>query len=139
MKNKTLIETVELQQIKDDCQMCIAETGKQIPFPIKRVYYMVHNTPALPRGYHSHKKLEQIFFCISGTMKMILDDGFHKEEIILDDPGVGLRLRPMIWHEMHEITKDTIMLVFASDSYDESDYIREYATFKKQVDLICNS
>lgn len=134
MKKSSLIEKVTLQQINDDCLMCVAETGKQVPFEIKRVYYMVQNTPGLPRGYHTHKELEQVFFCIQGSMKMILDDGFHREEVILDKPGVGVRLRPMIWHEMHEVDQKTIMLVFASDKYDESDYIREYATFKKQVD-----
>jgi len=139
MKKTSLIEKVTLQQIKDDCLMCVAESHKQIPFSIKRVYYMVQNTPSLPRGYHTHKKLEQIFFCINGSMRMILDDGNHREEIILDNPGVGIRLRPMIWHEMHDINKDTIMLVFASESYDESDYIREYVSFKKQVDEICSS
>ena len=139
MKKNSLIEKVTLQQIQDDCLMCVAESHKQIPFAIKRVYYMVQNSPGLPRGYHTHKELEQVFFCLSGCMKMILDDGYHREEIILDNPGIGIRLRPMIWHEMHDIASDTIMLVFASEGYDESDYIREYASFKKKVDELCNS
>lgn len=138
MKQASLIEKVTLQQIQDDCIMCVAEGHKQIPFAIKRVYYMVKNSPGLPRGYHTHKKLKQVFFCIQGSMKMILDNGFKREEIILDNPGVGILLRPMIWHEMHDIRHDTVMLVFASDGYDESDYIREYATFKKTVDELCN-
>lgn len=119
--------------------MCVAESGKQIPFPIKRVYYMVQNSPGLPRGYHTHKKLEQIFFCIQGSMRMVLDNGFKREETVLDNPAVGIRLRPMVWHEMHDIGQDTIMLIFASAGYNEADYIREYATFKKTVDELCNS
>ena len=138
MKKSSLIEKVFLQQIKDDCLMCVAEADKQIPFPIKRIYYTVQSTPGLPRGYHVHKKLEQVFFCIRGSMKMILDDGFHREEITLDNPGEGVLLHPMVWHEMHDIDQDTVMLIFASDSYDESDYIREYANFKKSVDKLCN-
>lgn len=119
--------------------MCVAETKKHIPFPIKRVYYMVQNSPGLPRGYHTHKKLKQAFFCIQGSMKMILDDGKRREELVLDNPAVGLILRPMVWHEMHDIGKDTVMLVFASDGYNEADYIREYADFKKKADKLCNS
>lgn len=133
MKKSSLIEKVTLQQIHDDCLLCIAESQKQIPFPIKRLYYMVNNSPGLPRGYHTHKKLQQIFFCLQGKVRLILDDGSHREEIVLDQPGVGLRLRPLIWHEMHDIGVDTIMLVVASDKYDESDYIREYAAFKKYL------
>lgn len=138
MKKKKLVEKVALQKISDDCVMCVAEGNKQIPFNINRVYYMVQADPDSPRGYHSHKKLEQVFFCIQGSMKMILDDGYHREEVILDDPSVGVMLRPMVWHEMHDINKDTVMLIFASDGYDESDYIREYATYKKRVDKLCN-
>lgn len=138
MKKTTLIEKITLQQVKDDCLMCIAESGKQIPFLIKRVYYMVQNSPGLPRGYHTHKKLEQVLFCIQGSVKIILDNGFKREETILDNPAIGIRLQPMMWHEMHDIRDDTIMLVFASTAYDESDYIREYATFKKTVDQLCS-
>lgn len=119
--------------------MCVAESHKQIPFAIKRVYYMVKNSPGLPRGYHTHKKLEQVFFCIHGSMRMVLDDGYHREELVLDNPATGLILRPMVWHEMHDINQDTIMLVFASAGYDASDYIRDYASFKKKVDELCNS
>ncbi len=135
MAKKPLIEKVILQTINDDCLMCVAETGKQIPFVIKRVYYMVDNAPNLPRGYHTHKKLEQVFFCIRGSMKMILDNGYNREEVVLDDPSIGVILRPMVWHEMHDIGSDTVMLILASDKYEESDYIRQYAEFKKQVDL----
>jgi len=133
-QNKKLIELVNLQKINDDCLMCVAETGKQIPFTIKRVYYMVNSAPNLPRGYHTHKKLEQVFFCIRGSMKMVLDDGYHREETILNDPSVGVLLHPMVWHEMHDINEDTIMLIMASDRYIEADYIREYSKFKKLVD-----
>lgn len=133
-KQTSLVEKVTLQTIHDDCLMCVAEGGKQVPFDIKRIYYMVDSEPNLPRGYHTHKELEQVFFCIRGSMKMVLDDGYHREEIVLDDPSVGVMLRPMVWHEMHDIDKETVMLIFASDKYLESDYIREYATFKKIVD-----
>jgi len=129
----TLINYIELQQIHDDCLMCVAETAKHIPFAIKRVYFMVDSDPKLPRGFHTHKKLVQAFFCIRGSMRMVLDDGLHKEEFVLDNPAKGIILHPMIWHEMHDITKDTIMLVLASDYYREEDYIRDYTEFTNLI------
>ena len=133
MKKSTLIELINLQVINDDCVMCVAEHPKQIPFPIKRVYYMVQSAPDLPRGYHTHKKLDQVFFCIQGSMKMVLDDGKNREEVVLNKPDVGIRLKPMVWHEMHDIKEDTIMLIFASDFYQESDYIRSYKDFAEAL------
>ncbi len=113
--------------------MCVAESGRQIPFDIKRVYYMVDSSPGLPRGFHTHKQLQQVFFCIRGKMRMVLDDGHHKEEIILDDPSWGVMLRPMVWHEMHDIDSETVMLILASDTYQESDYIRDYQSFIQAI------
>ncbi|KKU20703.1 MAG: hypothetical protein UX84_C0031G0002 [Microgenomates group bacterium GW2011_GWD1_47_13] len=133
MKKDILVEKIQLQAIHDDCLMCVAEYPRQIPFPIKRVYYMVKSAPNLPRGYHTHKKLDQVFFCIQGSMRMILDDGKKKEEIILNQPDIGIRLKPLVWHEMHDIKEDTIMLIFASDYYEESDYIRDYKQFIETV------
>ena len=133
MKKDILVEKIQLQAIHDDCLMCVAEYPRQIPFPIKRVYYIVKSAPNLPRGYHTHKKLDQVFFCIQGSMRMILDDGKKKEEIILNQPDIGIRLKPLVWHEMHDIKEDTIMLIFASDYYEESDYIRDYKQFIETV------
>jgi len=133
MKKSSLIETINLQVIHDDCVMCVAEHPKQIPFPIKRVYYMVQSSPDLPRGYHTHKELDQVFFCIQGSMRMVLDDGKNREEVVLNQPNIGIRLKPMVWHEMHDIKEDTIMLIFASDVYKESDYIRTLKEFMEVV------
>jgi len=133
MKKASLIEYINLQVIKDDCIMCVAQYPNQIPFPIRRVYYMVQSSPDLPRGYHTHKELDQVFFCIQGSMKMILDDGKNRDEVVLNNPSIGIRLKPMVWHEMHDIKEDTIMLIFASDVYKESDYIRTLKEFMEVV------
>jgi len=133
MKKSSLVEYIALQVIKDDCIMCVAQHPNQIPFPIKRVYYMVQSSPDLPRGYHTHKELDQVFFCIQGSMRMVLDDGKTREEVTLNDPSIGIRLKPMIWHEMHDIKENTIMLIFASDVYKESDYIRTLKEFMEVV------
>lgn len=131
MTNNLIIEKIKLQTIEDDCVMCIAESGREIDFDIKRVYYTIKPAKGLPRGFHAHKKLKQILFCIQGSMKMILDNGFEKKEVILNNPSEGILLSPMIWHEMHDLDKETIMLVMASGKYDESGYIRSYSDFKK--------
>jgi dTDP-4-dehydrorhamnose 3,5-epimerase-like enzyme len=131
MKIKKLINLISIPLIKDDCSLCFAQKNDHIPFDIKRVYYILKSKPGISRGLHAHKKLQQVFFCIQGSMKMVLDDGKKRKEVFLNKPNRGILLEPMVWHEMKQIKKDTIMLVLASDVYKESDYIRDYEEFKK--------
>ncbi len=125
---------VKLQCYEDfpDGNLVIAEARKNIPFTIKRVYIInnLFNKKAV-RGKHAHKKLEQIIFCINGSFVLRLDDGKHKQRIAMNDPSVGIRLGPMLWHTMLNFSSDCVILVFASDWYDEKDYIRAYDEFKR--------
>lgn len=121
---------VELLRIEDDASLCVAEVGNQIPFEIKRVYYLLKPKPGELRGSHAHRETDQILFCIQGTVKMVLDDGKTREEVCLPEAHIGVRLPPMMWHEMHDMTKETVLLVLASKEYAESDYIRDYEEFK---------
>ncbi len=105
------------------------ESGKTIPFAIKRVYYLFSTQADVARGFHAHHQLEQVAMCVTGKCRMILDNGTTKEEAWLDSPTKGLLLKPMLWHEMHDFSEDCVMLVLASDHYDESDYIRSYNIF----------
>tara|TARA_B110000003_G_C16306508_1_gene401011 strand:- start:5 stop:406 length:402 start_codon:yes stop_codon:yes gene_type:complete len=100
-----------------------------VPFKIKRVYYLFGMKGNVSRGFHAHKKLHQIAFCISGTCRMIIDNGANREDFIMESPNVGIDLPPMLWHEMHDFSANSILLVIASDEYDESDYIRNYDEF----------
>lgn len=121
----------ELNKIGDEGFLSIAEANKNIPFNFKRVYYIYDVIDNAVRGKHAHKKTKQILFCVRGSIKIILDNGKEKEEIILDNPNQGLLLDTMMWHEMHDFTKETMLLVLASEYYEESDYIRNYETFYK--------
>lgn len=128
MKNK-LIKIIKIPRIEDDCYLCFAENNKHIPFKIKRIFYIGLPVLGLSRGKHAHRKNKQVLFCIQGKVRMVLDNGKDREEVILDRPETGLFLDKMVWHEMCDMDEKTILLVLASDFYDEKDYIRNYKKF----------
>lgn len=130
MKNKNnLIRLLSIPKVYDDCELCYVQNPAHIPFSIKRVYYIFNAKLSLPRGAHAHYKTRQILFCIQGSIKMVLEDGKTREEVILNRPDQGIILNKMIWHEMHDFQKDTILLVLASRKYEEEDYIRNHEQF----------
>ena len=133
MKNQ-LITIVTLSKLHDDCDLIVAENSK-IPFPIKRVYSILNAESNMPRGYHAHRKTQQILFCLKGSVRMILDNGVEKAECVLSDPSHGLLLDTMVWHEMHDMDESTILLVLASHEYDEADYIRDYEVYTTEVKM----
>jgi len=106
------------------------EELKNIPFEIKRIYYIFDTKKEIRRGYHAHKDLQQVAICVSGSCKILLDNGEKRiKDIILDSPNKGLLIDKMIWHEMYDFSENCVLLVIASDYYDESDYIRDYEDF----------
>lgn len=123
---------IKLKSIKDDSDglLTVAESGNDIPFDIKRVYYITNleNFVSI-RGKHAHKELEQVLFCINGSFHMILDDGTNTQKILMNKLNEGVILGKELWHEMTDFSAGCILLVFASDHYIESDYIRDYETF----------
>lgn len=126
----SLINWVEIPNLGDHRgSLVVAESNKNLPFEVKRLYYIFDAKPDIPRGFHAHKELHQIAFCIKGQCKMLMDNGVEKQEVWIDQPNKGLVIPPLVWHEMHNFSDDCIMLVLASDYYDESDYIREYPEF----------
>ena len=102
---------------------------ESIPFEVKRVYYLFGTKPGVERGFHAHKKLQQFAVCVSGSCRFRLDDGFNKKEVLLDARDEGLVIGEMLWHEMYDFSHDCVLVVLASDQYDESDYIRNYDEF----------
>ncbi|MCI6066037.1 FdtA/QdtA family cupin domain-containing protein [bacterium] len=123
------------QQHGDERGMLVAlEEFKDIPFEIKRVYYMYDTKPDIHRGFHAHKKLEQILICIHGTCKILLDNGSEKKVVSLEKPYEGLYISNDMWREMYDFSPDAVLLVLASDVYCEDDYIRDYEEFLKFVD-----
>lgn len=114
-------------------QLVALEEIKDIPFKIKRVYYMYETKDGVRRGYHAHKKLEQILICIHGSCKILLDNGSEKKVVPLEKPYEGLYVGNSVWREMYDFSDDAVLMVLASEYYDESDYIRDYDEFLKHI------
>ena len=126
------IEFISFQKHGDERGILVAlEENRNVPFEIKRVYYMFGTKENVRRGYHAHKELRQLAITVSGSCKFLLDDGESKENVELSDPTRGLLIEPGIWHEMYDYSKDCILMVLASDVYDESDYIRSYESLQE--------
>lgn len=130
----SLVKFIDLTLRGDDRgKLAVFESINTVPFEIKRVYYLTDTKADVSRGYHAHKQLEQVAVCVAGKCRMLLDNGSKKEEIWLDSPSKAIRIEPMIWHEMHDFSLDCVLLVLASDHYDESDYIRNYSDFIEAI------
>jgi dTDP-4-dehydrorhamnose 3,5-epimerase-like enzyme len=117
----------------DRGQLIALEEFKDIPFQIKRVYYMYDTSKGVVRGHHAHKDLEQILICIHGSCKVLLDNGKEKKIVPLEKPYEGLYIPNDMWREMYDFSDDAVLMVLASDLYDEKDYIRDYDEFLKFV------
>ncbi len=124
------IKTYEFMPHGDDRGQLVAlEEKNDIPFTIKRVYYMYDTVEGVTRGKHAHKSLEQILICVHGSCKIRLDDGKEKEVVVLDKPNIGLYVSNVMWREMFDFSPDAVLMVLASELYDEADYIRDYDDF----------
>lgn len=108
------------------------EESKDLPFSFKRAYYIFGTKEGVARGFHAHRELIQFAICVSGSCKMLLDDGEEKATVDLNSPSKGVLIDKMVWHEMHDFSHDCVMLVLASDIYDEADYIRNYEDFLRE-------
>ena len=105
------------------------ESNKNIPFDIKRIYYMYDTSPDWVRGKHAHRKLQQVLIAIDGACTIVLDDGKTRHEILLNRPDVGLYVPAYVWREMRDFSYGCKLMVLASDLYAEEDYIRDYNKF----------
>lgn len=110
-------------------QLVALEEYRDIPFQIRRVYYMYATKEGVRRGFHAHKSLEQILICIHGTCRILLDSGTEKKIVSLEKPYEGLYIASDMWREMFDFSPDAVLLVLASDYYEEEDYIRNYEEF----------
>lgn len=109
------------------------EKAENIPFEINRIYYLHSTKPGVRRGFHAHKKLKQIAVALKGSCKFLLDDGKKKATVCLDSPEQGLYIDSLLWREMFDFSDDCVLLVLADEVYDESDYIRDYEKFLREV------
>lgn len=128
------IGLIKFKNIKDDQGALIPiESKKDIPFEIKRIYYIKDVKKEAIRGFHSHRMLHQVLICISGNVKIRLKDGLEEKIVNLNNNDYGLYIGPMIWREMFDFSKDAVLLVLASEYYDESDYIRDYNIYLEEA------
>ncbi|MBZ7991509.1 MULTISPECIES: sugar 3,4-ketoisomerase [unclassified Campylobacter] len=109
------------------------EGGKNIPFEIKRVYYIYDTLPEQDRGMHAHKELEQVIVAMDGACTFVLDDGKNREEVVLNRPDIGLYIGKNMWREMKNFSYGCKLMVLASTHYDENEYIRDYDEFLRIV------
>jgi hypothetical protein len=100
-----------------------------IPFAVKRVYYLYDIPSGSSRGAHGHKELESLIVAISGSFDITIDDGFSKKTVQLNRPDVAFNLKPGIWRELSNFSSSAICFVMASDVYREDDYLNDYAEF----------
>lgn len=113
--------------------MVAVEAEINVPFEIKRVYYIFNTQKDVARGFHAHKYLKQVAICVTGRCRMLLDDGTERAEVWLNSPTKGLLIESSIWREIYDFSPDCVLLVFANLHYEESDYIRNYGDFIKYV------
>jgi dTDP-4-dehydrorhamnose 3,5-epimerase-like enzyme len=127
-------KVIDFKTLGDERGSLIAiEQGYNTPFEIKRVYYIFDTKVGVERGFHAHIHLKQIAIAVKGSCTFVLDDGKERKEIKLGNPNQGLLIEGLIWREMKNFTPDCVLVVLASEHYDESDYIRNYDKFLKEV------
>jgi len=125
----TVVKTTFHQRLDERGALSFLEAKRDIPFAVKRIYYIYAPSEGTRRGFHAHKALRQYMICVHGQCKVLLDDGKDREVVVMDDPTEGLYVGPMFWHEMYDFSKDAVLLVLASEYYDDADYIRDYKEF----------
>ena len=124
------VKRIVQQKHGDERGMLIAlEEAKNVPFAIKRVYYLFDTKDGVRRGFHAHRNLKQLAIAVRGSVRFHLDDGFEQAEVLLDDPVQGLYLDHLIWREMYDFSEDCVLMVLADQLYDPDDYIRDYEEF----------
>lgn len=113
--------------------IALESLSKQVPFDVKRVYYIFGVNDNSVRGKHAHYQLKQLLICVNGSIDITVEDGKTKELFRLDNPSKGLYIEGFIWREMKNFSKDAVLVVLASEYYSEADYVRDYEKFKREV------
>ena len=135
MHNMNKVQMLDFPQKGDERgQLVIVEGNKNIPFDIKRVFYIFGSDPSVVRGQHANRKTEFVLINVAGTSKVAVKDGEGNEAIFcLNRPHTGIYLPTMVWKDMYDFSEDSVLLVLASEYYDDNEYIRDYEEFVKIV------
>lgn len=113
--------------------LVVVEGARDIPFEIKRVFYIYGSDSEVVRGQHANRKAEFVLINVSGTSKVRVDNGFEETIIELNRPRMGLYLPTMIWKDMYDFSEDSVLLVLGNIHYDGTEYIRDYDEYLKEV------
>lgn len=108
------------------------ENGHNLPFDVKRVYYIYGTKEGVSRGFHAHRNLKQMLIAVRGSVTVRCEYGEQTKEYTLNRPDEGLLIEGLVWREMHDFSPDCVLVVLADEYYSESDYIRDYETFLKE-------
>jgi dTDP-4-dehydrorhamnose 3,5-epimerase-like enzyme len=130
MKNNIDTQLIEIPKIQDRRGNLSVVEGATIPFVSKRVYYLYDIPSGSKRGGHAHKRQQEFLIALSGSFEVVLKDGKSTQVVTLNKPNFGLLIVDGIWRELRNFSSGAICLVFASDEFDEEDYIREYKNFR---------
>ena len=130
-----IIQTISMKSVAAEGlgTLSVFEGGHDVPFDIKRIYYIYGAPQGTQRGGHAHKALRQVLWCPYGSILIRLDDGHEKSEVLLDDPAKGLIVEHNIWREMIWQQENSVLCVAADSYYEAADYIRNYDEFLKTV------
>lgn len=114
--------------------LVVAEgSGRDIPFAIKRVFYLYGSDATIVRGQHANRRTEFVLINVSGTSRVKVDNGFEQDIIELNKPRMGLYIPTMMWKDMYDFSADSVLLCLASEHYDDAEYIRDYDAFLREV------
>lgn len=121
---------VDIVDISNRGSLCVLELDRDVPFEVKRVYYVFGEKERAHRGFHAHKELWEVFYCPYGKITVVLDDGNERTEVLLDNPAKGLIVPPQYWRETIWHMNDSLFCALASAPYDKDDYLNSYEEFK---------
>lgn len=128
------VNTLEFKQNGDDRgHLVVIEGNKDIPFALARIFYIYGSGADVVRGCHANRRSEFVLVNVNGTSKVKVTDGREEKVIVLDKPYMGVYLPKMIWKEMYDFSKDSVLLCLASEVYDPNEYIRSYSDYLKEM------
>lgn len=136
MHNLNFVKMLDFPQLGDERgELIVVEGGIEIPFDIKRVFYICGTQKGVVRGQHANKKTEFILINVAGSSKVRVQDGSGNEAtFVLNKPNTGIYLPKMVWKDMFDFSEDSVLLCLASEHYDANEYIRDYDEYMKQVE-----
>ena len=137
MNNLTdVCKTIFFSEMGDERgNLVVIEGHQDIPFEIKRVFYMYGSDPNIVRGQHANRRSSFVLINVSGTSKVRITDGTDELIVVLDKPRMGVYIPPMYWKDMYDFSPDSVLLVLSDEHYDGSEYIRDYTEFLKEVNV----